>query len=249
MTDLAVVGQPGALEQASSRQVLDWCERGREALDNATSLTDAKGILNVADTLAHAVSLRDMNTETIIAASRLKLLAERRVGELIGIERQAERLASNGGRRHLQPVSLVGNETDPEPLRPLATLADHGITYDEASAFTKLADVPADVFNKRLDEAAADAADKRIGITRTNILRRINPEAEKRPAERAADFERFVDACDRANRLATAALATIRFHRDAVATPEWPDLSTNYARRTLSALTATLATITKEINR
>lgn len=232
---------------ADSRTVLIWCEQGRSALEQATTLADAKGLLDVTSTLDHAVRLRDMNAETVIAASKLKLLAERRVGEMIAAEREAERLESHGGSRrgHLHAINVTDDDVE---VTAKATLAEHGITRNEASSFAKLAAVPADEFDQALDDVAASATERKVGVTRAAVMRAIDPEGEKRPDERAEDFERFIDACAKANRRAEAALATIRFGIAHNGHP-WPESSRNVALRTLDELATHLAAARKELTR
>jgi len=46
-------------------------------------VTEAKDVLAAISTLEHAVKVRDMNQQSVIAASTLRIRAERRVGELI----------------------------------------------------------------------------------------------------------------------------------------------------------------------
>lgn len=235
---------PGIIGRANEGELLSWCDQGLRALEKAVKLDDAKNVLDLAATLNYAVRVRDMNQEAVIAASKLRIMAERRVGELIASERQAERLASNGGDRrgHLRAVSLTDEETD------LPTLADHGITYNEAAAYVKLAAVPAAQFEAVLDEAAADATKRRVGIARSTILRAIDPEGEKRPDERAEDFEKFIDDCAKASRRYDSALTALRWGAVTKDHP-WPEATINHARRTLTTLAASLAEILKEIDR
>ncbi|MEP7115501.1 MAG: hypothetical protein ABI862_19715 [Ilumatobacteraceae bacterium] len=241
------------LEQASLTEVLAWCDQGRTALERAIKLTDATNLLGVASTLDYVVRMRDMNEQAVIAASKLRIMAERRVGELIASERKAGKLDSRGGDRVRRQTNLDGNEVGRESISLIAaetdpsTLADHGITYDEASAYAKLAAVPSDQFDAVLDECAAEAIKKRGCITRASVLRTINPEAEKRPDERALDFERFVDSCERAHQRAGVALTAIRFGNITRDHP-WPEALVNTSRRILTALATDVAAILKELS-
>ncbi|MEP7115243.1 MAG: hypothetical protein ABI862_18415 [Ilumatobacteraceae bacterium] len=164
------------IERASLTEVLAWCDQGRTALERAIKLTDGTNLLGVAKTLDYVVRVRDMNQEAVIAASRLRIMAERRVGELIAVERKAGLLASNGGDRksHLRPISITAEDTDLP-----ATLAKHGITLNEASAYAKLAAVPAETFDAKLDECATDAGKRRVGVARAAVLRALDPDAQQ----------------------------------------------------------------------
>lgn len=189
-------------------QVEALCVRGRDALVEASSIAEGRHVLAFASTLEHATRVRDMNADAVIAASRLRVEAERRIGELIRDEREAGRLASNGqrGPALVPEKALVDNEGFSQ-----STLADHGITYDEASKYGKLAAVPEAEFETVLAGVADEAKAKGVGVTRSAVLRAVDPEAEKTPDGRWVDADRFVDACKKASKLGEVALPTIRF--------------------------------------
>jgi hypothetical protein len=206
MTDLAIIG-PGELAEASdaSALVLHWCEQGAAALAEATTLEEGRHVLGAISTLEHATRVRDVNAEAAVAASALRVRAERRMGELVNAEREAGRLATQrDGRR---PLGVVRPDAKAPP-----TLADHGISRDQAAEFVRLAEVPEDTFAAAIEDAAADAtAKKGLNVTRAGVLRRINPEAEKRPDERWLEADRFITTAKRLVTQSEAALAAVRF--------------------------------------
>lgn len=238
-TTAAVIGDHRSGLARSEGELLSWCDQGLRALERAVKLDDAKNVLDLAATLNYAVRVRDMNQEAVIAASKLRLMAERRVGELIATERNAGRLAGRGN------LSLVKPNVEDHDI---STLTDHGITRDEASAYAKLAAVPADTFEAVLDEVAADATKRRVGITRASVLRAIDPEGEKRLDERAEDFEKFIDDCAKASTRFDVALVALRWGAVTEGHP-WPEATVNHARRTLTVLAGNVAEMLKELDR
>ncbi len=81
-----VHADPGALDVIDDPDgtVVAWCERGSAAIEQAATIADARDIKDWADTIEHASKVRDLNHETIIIASALKIRAERRIGQLLG---------------------------------------------------------------------------------------------------------------------------------------------------------------------
>src|SRR5262249_35565350 len=67
----------------------------------------------------------------------IQLRAERRAGQILKNMEKAK-----GGRPSETPPQQGG----------VRTLAEHGITYDQTSAWQKLADVPEDTFERAADE-------------------------------------------------------------------------------------------------
>src|SRR5207244_11155703 len=77
--------------------VLSMCEAGRAALVQAASVVEAKEVLSAISTLEHAVKIRDMNQEAAVAASTLRIRAERRVGELLAQQAESKERQTRGG--------------------------------------------------------------------------------------------------------------------------------------------------------
>ena len=185
---------PGDLDAATDPVgvVLAWCEQGQQALAAARDLAEGRDVLGAASVLEHAVRVRDLNAEAMIAASTLRIRAERRVGELIRAEREAGRLAEQGANRHtLRPVDV--GQAD---VLPPATLADHGISRDQASEFQQLADADEEDFEDALAAAEVEARDKQQNVTRSAVRRQLGQEKPS-PDRQWLDTDKFFEACGR----------------------------------------------------
>lgn len=240
MTDLVPV-TAGALDAHEDPVglVLAWTEQAALALRETHDLDDAKHVLAAVSTLEHATKARDLNATAIVAASAMRLRAERRMGQLIAEAREAGELASRG-RPHLRPVPPAESNlsegkvsSDPPP-----TLADHGLGYKEAAEYSRLAAVPDDEFDAAIEDEAADAtAKKGTGVTRSGVLRRVNPEAEKRPEERWLEADRWFELCRKVVAGAESVATSIRFgHYPGEDVPA--NASTGHLQETIDALTA-----------
>jgi len=130
--------------------VIALCERGSLAIEQAASVADAKDIKDWADTIEHAAKVRDLNHETIILASALKIRAERRMGQLLG---PAPTPQESGARKGLP--------------------ASNPLTKFERHKARRLAEPSDDEFDELLDEVSADAAD-RAGVSRRRVLSKID---------------------------------------------------------------------------
>lgn len=191
--------------------VLACCDQARMALLDAQSVTEGKNLLGALSTLEHAVKVRDLNAEAVTAASAMRVRAERRVGELIKAERDTGRLANKTtGRPRLRPVESLGRpETYSEGP---ATLSDLGISHDQAAEFTRLADADEETFEAAIaGEVERSTTKGGLSVTRSGVLRAVNPEREKRHDERWADGDKFTNACQRITALADDAVTAIRF--------------------------------------
>jgi hypothetical protein len=191
--------------------VIACCDQARMALADAQSITEGRNVLGALSTLEHAVKVRDLNAEAVVAASAMRVRAERRVGELIREERDAGRLSAHGGdrKRHLRPINVGQPDVDHEPA---ATLADHGISRDQAAEFARLAEADEDTFEDVVESIAEEATTSGgTGVTRAAVLRKLQPEQSKRPDERWIDGDRFVDTCRRLANQADAAESAITF--------------------------------------
>lgn len=197
-----------AIERASdpTALVMAWCERGREALTEATTLDDGQHVLAAISTLEHATRVQKLNGEVCIAASALRVRAERRIGELIREEREAGRLAVHGGARRFNVV-----RPDVETEAP-ATLADRGISRDQAAEYARLAAAPEPEFEEAVEKVATWAKAKGgLNVTRSGVLRTINPDAEKRADERWIEADRFITAARKMTRMVEPFLTATRF--------------------------------------
>ena len=178
--------------------VLAMCTRGHAALTQAATIVEAQDVLAAIATLEHAIKVRNMNHEAVVAASTLRIRAERRVGEFLAI--QAQR-----GERRPRGLSHVG----PGDMRQ--TLTDQGLTRDESSLFQRLAAAPADLFEEAIKAVTHDAIDNRSAVTRTAVMLEIDPQSMPTASEAWKAGDRFKSACDRVTALADAAVEATRW--------------------------------------
>lgn len=183
MTDLLpALSTPGGLPAGVDAEgwVLARCEQVSQILGDISSVTEAKAVADWVSTLDHATKLRDLNAHAVAETSALRLRAERRIGELIDAERSDGRLASMGGARvgaGRPPASGEISRVESEAETPMPmTLADYGITYDQAADYAKLARVENATFEEALEKEVLEAV---RGVTRAAMLRRLAPEPQK----------------------------------------------------------------------
>lgn len=176
--------------------VVAWCANARTALVQAVSVEEAKSVLSAISTLEHALKVRDMNQEAVVAASTMRIRAERRVGELLREQ------TTRGERR---PRGNV----DDDDIRP--TLAEQGLTRDESSTYQRLAAASPARFEQAVERVTKDALEQRHAVTRREVLRAIDPQSVRTPFDAFKDGDRFKTACDRVTALADAAMAAIQW--------------------------------------
>lgn len=188
--------------------VLKLCQAGREALTQARTLADGNLLWRQMEIMADVVQAMNLSQQAVVEASAIRVRAERRVGELIRQERGRGRLAAQGDNRYtLQPVDVPGGN-----VIPPATLADHGINRKEAAELSRLADTPPEKFEAALADLEEQAKRRNVSVTRSGVLRAVNPEREKRPDERWLEADRFFDLCRRLARWDLESVAAaIRF--------------------------------------
>jgi hypothetical protein len=198
MSDDLVQRTVGIIKDAAHpvAAVLAMCEKAREALARAVSVTDARDVLAAISTLEHAIKVRDLSHEAVVAASTMRIRAERRVGELLAVQDM-----NKGGRP--KPISDVDR---------FPTLEDQGITLNESSTFQRLASVSGGRFERALGNAARTATERKIAVTRESVMREIDPHAMRTPDDGWKDVDRFKTACDRVAELAPAAIEAIRWN-------------------------------------
>jgi hypothetical protein len=143
--------------------VIALCERGSAAIEQAATVADARDIRDWADTIEHAAKVRDLNHETIILASALKIRAERRIGQLLGE-------AENHGPATVSRDSRLGAGS-PDAERQLRREYRHLAEPDE------------ETFEHALSEVADDAAGHG-GISRRSVRQKLD-ETQRDQAEQA----------------------------------------------------------------
>ena len=181
---------------ASVAAALQMCEEGRDALVRAQSVAEAKDILDQVDVLEHAIKVRDLNQDAIIAASTLRIRAERRVAILAAQSLKAGRPKIVDSHDHFAPTT---------------TLAGLGVSKDESSNYQRLAAVPEAKFEKALDEVAVAARDKSIQVTRDRVMRTADPSSSRTVDDGYREAAAFFRACDQVHQRAEPAQQAIRF--------------------------------------
>lgn len=233
--------------------VLSLCNRGMVALTEAQTIAEGQNVLGVLSTLEHACKVRDLNAEACVAASAMRVRAERRVGELIRAEREAGTLAARSDgpalravRNTSEPNEHPASDHVPPGNKIPETLADHGISRKQAAEFGRLADADEATFEKAV-AAEAEKAEEQGGtnVTRSGVLRQINPEREKSPDERWIEADRFFTTCKKLAKQKDAAVSAIRFGVYPGDLPLVPDA----VERALSEAEAALAAVRREWDR
>jgi hypothetical protein len=200
MTDLAV--SAGALElPGAEAAAIALIQRGRDAIGEATTMEAARSVLAQTKVLEAATRAVDLTMETITEAAALRVRAERRVGQLL-----AEQPKNVGTRPHGRSKMTTADDTP--------TLAERGISKDGSAQMQRLAAVPEPLFEQALAEAKDEAAatkTRHAMVTAGAVLRKIDPEREKRPTERWLEADGFVRRCAKLADDAPAVLASVRF--------------------------------------
>lgn len=148
--------------------VVAWCERGSAAIEQAANLADARDIRDWADTVEHASKVRDLNHETIIIASSLKIRAERRIGQLVR-DGQERGEINRGGR--------------PEKLSSARSVSDLGLSHNQAAEAKRLAEPDDDDFEQAMAQAAA-ATRQKAGVSRRAVLSKIDQQEREAVEQR-----------------------------------------------------------------
>lgn len=182
--------------------VVALLERGLAAVEEATTLEDAKHILTQTKVLEAATRAMNLMVETISASGALRVRAERRVGELLASGQKNR----GGGYRRSDHRSLGLSGDTP-------TLADLGISHNESAQYQRLAGTPEPVFERALETATEQAKERHGQPTAGAVLRIIDPEREKRPDEHWLDGDKFIDRVQRLADDGTAMLKLVRFDR------------------------------------
>ena len=135
------------------------------AVAEAKSVDEAKGLHDKAEAM-RAYARQAKNRDLEIDAAEIRMRAERRVGELIILQKQTVGLATGGeyGGR----AKIDGSRDEPSNPRP--TLADAGIDKKLSSRAQKLAAVPEDEFEGMLGDWRERVAKENERVT-TNLLR------------------------------------------------------------------------------
>lgn len=142
------------------------------AIAEAEAVDEVKDIRDKALAL-EAYARQAMNTEAEEQARRIRIRAERRVGELLrGLPRATPQTANPGGR----PVS----DGPTRVQTPYAkALADNRLSRQQANEFERLAEVPEDLFEKELETQGSPTAATIIHVHKPVVtpVSPVSPEA------------------------------------------------------------------------
>jgi len=208
MTDLVPVSA-GALDAHDDPVgvVLAFLGQAAVAVRETSDLDEARHILAAISTLEHATRARDLNAEMVAAAGAMRVRAERRIGQLL-----AERGKNKGGRPRLRAVPETPSADRGVSDAPPPTLADHGISYDQAAAYGKLAEADEETFDAAVEGAERDAIEGRSNtVSRANVLRKVDPPAPPSTAGQWAEADRWVVAARKLARTSEQPIAAMRF--------------------------------------
>ena len=118
---------------------LTYYDKGRAALLQAAKVDEVKSIIDKTEAMRHYARIAG-DYELEATASRLKVRAQRRLGEL---SKQLE--TAPGTRTDKEPLPSSGKKLK------AATLKDAGISTSQAHRFEKLADIPEEEFEEWIE--------------------------------------------------------------------------------------------------
>ena len=139
--------QPFAPIAADKHQTLTRYEAARFALAEARRVDEVKDIRDKAVALA-AYAKQAKDTELLNQATEIRLRAERRAGEILrDMAERGERDKGHGDRQSAEAKSQAATQ-----------LSDLGVTKTQSSRWQKLAGLPPDKFEIRVEHAQARVA-------------------------------------------------------------------------------------------
>ena len=174
-------------------------EAARAALAEAQRVDEVQDIRNKAAAMA-AYAKQAKDTELIGYATKIKLHAERRAGELLReMEKNKGAVPGKTGNKGL-PVL----DTTPR-------LADLGVSKMQSSRWQRLADLPDDAFEQRIRSATDKAASVIDSVPRSKAERRAQRERELGQQANCAPDQKIRRHC-RGPGMAFRALVTRDWH-------------------------------------
>ena len=186
-----------------------------KVLAEATALDEVKDLRDKAAAVRAYVKKARLGQKLVVEAAVIKLRAERRIGEML----QSIDLAHSArGNQYTGPVEPVAGEEAPILLRDL------GITKSDSSRSQRIADLPANVFERYI--AANTEADREPTVTGLFRLMR-----QSRPCQ--ADDDSKSTQPDVISGLALFVEAGYRF-ATIYADPPWPQNTRRNTRGSLS---------------
>lgn len=195
---------------AATNQVLDLCAKGRAALEQAASVEEGLSVVQSVKVLESVVKVRKDCADAVIAASALRVRAERRLGQLLEEGRETGEIAKREDNLKRGISKGQSPELDSDEFGK-KKLSDLGITFDQSATAARLAHVPEPEFEHALSAVQEEARDAGTNVTPKQVLRTIDPSTAKSPPERKQDAMAFMRLAGQLADLAPAALAAVNF--------------------------------------
>lgn len=170
MSELAVKRRPDlSVSELPQAELLARLDQANEALNAAKTLPELKAVRDKIAAIEGYLRQRERSEAVANEATRIKLRAERRLGELL-----EKRPKDAGGRPAKTPSTTLGVSAD----RP--KLKDLGITYTQSSRWQKVAALPEAVVEAKIDAAT----EKGEQISAKEVVRQTTKETrpERAPA-------------------------------------------------------------------
>ena len=136
-----------------------------QALAEAKTVDEVKGIRDKASAM-RVYAQQAKNRQLEVDAAEIRMRAERRLGEMIRVQKETVGLATGG--EHGGKPSIDGSRAEPSNKRP--TLAEAGIDKKLSARAQKMAAVPEEKFEGMLGEWR-DRVEKENERVTTNLLR------------------------------------------------------------------------------
>jgi hypothetical protein len=165
-------------------QALVMVDRAYQALVEAVEFQGVRQVRNLA--VAAAAYAREANdTRLLDRAQELRTRAEHKGGQMLDASAKAGQRATEKGNVNPGTKKKVSNSSTPSPV----TLAQIGITRDQASKWQQLAALPDDKF----EEALVLTKEVAHEVSAAKVLRVVQEQSRKRGPEIVADDDTVVE--------------------------------------------------------
>ena len=186
MSDLAVIAQPGALDQYADAGafVIHSCERAKDWLVQCIAHGEIDQIVELksqAEAIRVYTTTKQLGRDAELAAAEIVRRAERGIGVCIRKGQAAGEIAGREAAAAHRVAHQTGDNSlvRPSPLR-YATSAE--LSANGGGIYAMTDDVTDEQFDEAIDEAKAEG-----NLSRANVVRKLKPEtAAPKPADRHA---------------------------------------------------------------
>lgn len=159
-------------------QALITLSKAQLALAECKTAMEAKQVADIAEAARVYLERTNASIETVNRATEVRLLAERQMGAFLKTMPKAK-----GGAHHHSEDSPKAPSITVKPERTVKTMAEIGITHNQAERAQKLADIPEPEFQERI--AVAKASE---GKLTTNAI--LQPQRRKSEGFNLAAWKR-----------------------------------------------------------